>query len=824
MTKVSGITRWTVLVWFALSAPGALAGDEAESQLHWQAALEAFRKDRTPDRALALVRIEAAAGLQQALAAPATQALTAWALARQPVPAARESLERLIASSDQVTGYWAAKALGALADPRSIPVLAARLPGKPRNYWELARRTPAGLRPVFHRIRQGRDETIFAEPGVPNLRVARAAMEALGAFSDQQSLAVLERALGSEQHLVRYGAVLGLRRRGDEKARALVRRAAASDPVFYVRRAAERSLRAARGTPAASAQPALARLRHVPAIAFIKTANRSESNLGFRDSYFFPKTPWYAWGEDLYTLTPPAPDGKLRNLTRLAEGGRVQGPEVSADGQRLLVGMRRHAGEPFHIFEIQVDSGQVRQLTHGGANDVDPCYLPGGRIAFSSDRDGTLEYYHQERTRTLYVMDAAGGEPRQITFNPNQDYEPVPLRNGSILYASYRFYGQDGSGGVFSRRAGSIARIETQLRTTRIDGGHDRHLYGSRRGGFYVPVRELPDGDQFQAPSLLRNRDHLGVSVSQARELADGRLVCITPAGLTVLDPRLDPRDCELPVFPEVVNLAGGEEVYIHNHDDMNPIGRYTSPYPVDRRGVLVAHAPWYRQEKNAYGIYLLDLDTGAKTLVYDDPGLSDVDPIPLGVPAADPEVGDPHSLPARAGRLGPSGGGDAATNDRRAAERASVKHAPGGTGTLVIQSVFESDIGFDRAQVRYLRVLAAERIGVSMNANGGFRSRVLATVPVEKDGSVYLEVPADTPLHFNLLDRNESILVHETAFTTVRPGEQRTCIGCHQRQTVAPPNRPLRALARPPYRAGETAGDLIYMGRERRTYSVIHW
>jgi hypothetical protein len=46
-----------------------------------------------------------------------------------------------------------------------------------------------------------------------------------------------------------------------------------------------------------------------PAIAFLKTTNRTESNLGFRDSYFFPKTPWYAWGENLYTLTPPGPNG-----------------------------------------------------------------------------------------------------------------------------------------------------------------------------------------------------------------------------------------------------------------------------------------------------------------------------------------------------------------------------------------------------------------------------------------------------------------------------------------------------------------------------------
>ncbi|MBI4602510.1 MAG: PD40 domain-containing protein [Planctomycetes bacterium] len=491
----------------------------------------------------------------------------------------------------------------------------------------------------------------------------------------------------------------------------------------------------------------------------------------------------------------------MRSLTRLPEGGAVQGPEVSPDGKRILVGLRPRAGEPFHVCEVVVESGEVRQLTSGAANDVDPCYLPDGRIAFSSDRDGTLEYYHQERTRALYVARADGSEPRQVTFNPNQDYEPLPLRDGSLLYSSYRFYGQDGSGGVFSEGPGSIARIETQLRAVLPSGFHDRHVYGAGRGGFYVPVRALPDGDQFQAPSLLHGHDHLGVSVSQARELDDGRLVCIAPAGLTVVDPRLDPRDCEVPVFPEVVNLAGGEEVYIHDHDDMNPVGRTTSPRPVGGSLVLVSHAPWHRLGGAAYGIYLLDLETGARTLVYDDPALSDVDPVPIVPRPQDP----PRLLPR---------GAEGEREDRAV-----------GTGTIAILSVFDSDLAFDRSRVRYLQVLASEQIGTSMNANGGFRTRVLATVPVAADGSVLVEVPADTPIHFNLLDAEEGVVVHETEFLYVRPGERRACAGCHEPRGRAPrAGRALpAALARPPYRALPTRGDLIYMGQPGRSYSVIH-
>ena len=48
----------------------------------------------------------------------------------------------------------------------------------------------------------------------------------------------------------------------------------------------------------------------------------------------------------------------------------------------------------FHICEINTDGTGFRQITSGNCNDVDPCYLPDGRIVFVSDRSGHHEYYH----------------------------------------------------------------------------------------------------------------------------------------------------------------------------------------------------------------------------------------------------------------------------------------------------------------------------------------------------------------------------------------------------------------------------------------------
>ena len=117
--------------------------------------------------------------------------------------------------------------------------------------------------------------------------------------------------------------------------------------------------------------------------------------------------------------------------------------------------------------------------------------------------------------------------------------------------------------------------------------------------------------------------------------MPDGRIVCITPAGLTLVDPGASPLDCEMPVYPEVVNLAGGERVYIHPYDEMNPVGRFTTPYPAGGDWILVSHAPWHDLRVNGYGLYLMNLATRELRLIYDDPADGRRGSDPAGAPPA---------------------------------------------------------------------------------------------------------------------------------------------------------------------------------------------
>ena len=64
---------------------------------------------------------------------------------------------------------------------------------------------------------------------------------------------------------------------------------------------------------------------------------------------------------------------------------------------------------------------------------------------------------------------------------------------------------------------------------------------------------------------------------------------------------------------------------------------------------------------------------------------------------------------------------------------------------------------------------------------------RILSEVPVEADGSVYFKAPAGRTLFFQLLDEDRRCLQTMRSFTGLMPGEQRSCVGCHELHSTTP-------------------------------------
>lgn len=117
---------------------------------------------------------------------------------------------------------------------------------------------------------------------------------------------------------------------------------------------------------------------------------------------------------DAYEIFLMNPDGtNVRQLTRGLQG--IGGSlDWSPDGRHLLI----YAGPPGDkdIFRIDVELQTASQLTNGG-NNAACSYSPDGQwIAFNSLRNNDQA--------DLFIMRADGSSMRQITDNPEPDWQP----------------------------------------------------------------------------------------------------------------------------------------------------------------------------------------------------------------------------------------------------------------------------------------------------------------------------------------------------------------------------------------------------------------
>lgn len=79
-------------------------------------------------------------------------------------------------------------------------------------------------------------------------------------------------------------------------------------------------------------------------------------------------------------------------------------------------------------------------------------------------------------------------------------------------------------------------------------------------------------------------------------------------------------------------------------------------------------------------------------------------------------------------------------------------------------------------------------------------RVRVLGEVPINSDGSFLARIPADTPVSFQMLDKDGMVLTHAETWHQVRPGELKAdCGGCHAHSSTPVSFATSQAATRPP-------------------------
>ena len=523
------------------------------------------------------------------------------------------------------------------------------------------------------------------------------------------------------------------------------------------------------------------------------------------------------FGTDLCVLDLKSGDVRAL-LPNTMRKGLINRIDVSFDAKRVVFDWKADDKSGFHIWEIRADGSGLRQLTfppddeeeasrryhqfkdnpyhwvrypekypvdfgvyRHWSDDMHPCYLPDGGIAFISSRcrHGILCDGPDVLTTTvLYRIDADGSNMQKLTNSAVSEANPTVMEDGRILYTRWEYVDK-----------GDVC-IKC-LWTMGIDGTGSAEIYGNdiAMPPSMVHGRQVPGHPNLFVMTGAPHCPQTGVgTIIRVDTNKDIR----SPEAMTLMTPETEIDAEGWFRHPWEMESKDGDPRY---SKCLGP--HFADPYPLDPDTLIMVCQPdrnttW--KQPDGYGIYFFE-GPERYTEIFRARGTSCWSPIPLK-----PRPAPPRRVSSLDSTI------------------AGMRLAGVPLAVCVVADVYRGMEGVERGEVRYIRINEqvprpwAARRRWDFHSFHQQHSQVSATnlglkvqwgiVPVEADGSAHFYVPADRNVFFQALDRDHRELQRERTYVNYRPGETRSCVGCHETSnntTAAILSSSLAALKRPP-------------------------
>ncbi|MDR2642084.1 MAG: hypothetical protein LBC74_04745 [Planctomycetaceae bacterium] len=430
--------------------------------------------------------------------------------------------------------------------------------------------------------------------------------------------------------------------------------------------------------------------------------------------------------------------------------GILRDPDVSYDGKKIIFSMRQNDNDDdFHIYEYDIASKNIKQLTHGkGFADIEPCCLPNGDVIFASTRCTQIVDCWWTEVSNFYIMDNEGRFMRRIGFDQVHTNYPTTTEDGRILYTRWDY---NDRGQLYPQ----------PLFQMNYDGTAQTEFYGNNSWfpTTILHARMIPGSQKVVAIASGHHTHQRGklILIDRSKGIQEAE-------GVQLIAPQQVTKPMKVDQYGQ-----GGDQ--------------FQYPYAIDETHYLVTYQPEGFKGNNypvPFGVYLTDIDGNRELLAF-DPTISCCQQIPLAQ----------RKIPTL---------------------RASAVDYAKETGQYYVQDIYEGPglKGVERGTIKSIRIVALEfrAAGIHSNGNGGPAGsavvstpisidngswdvkRVIGNVPVEKDGSAFFEVPARTPLYFQMLDEKGKVVQTMRSWSTLQPGELFSCIGCHENKNETPFNK----------------------------------